>query len=87
MGVVKLGARETNNAAFWIVSGRLGLHIQVDELLLYCTDRGSFLPQVLQLCVHQLVIAAPAEDGEAVVQLRGHSNELPGVACDEETAD
>lgn len=69
------------------VSERLGIHVQVDQLLLDCPNGGRILSQILQLFVHKLVIVAAAEDGEAVVQLWGHPNEFPRVARDPETTD
>lgn len=66
---------------------RLGIHVQVDQLLLDRADGGGVLPQILQLLVHKLAVAAAAEDGEAVLELRGHLDELLGGARDAEAAD
>lgn len=58
----------------------LGLHIQVDELLLDCFDWCCLLSSLLQLCVHQLVVVASTQNGATVIQLRRHFNEFAGVA-------
>lgn len=70
-----------------VLAERLGIHLQVDQLLLDSPDGGGVLSQILQLFVHELVIVVAVEDREAVVELRGHFDELSGVACDAETTD
>jgi len=41
-----------------ILSERLGLYVQVDELLFNCANWGGLLPPLLQLLVHQLAVVA-----------------------------
>lgn len=48
---------------------RVGLHFQMDELLLDSADWGRILPQILQLFVHKLAIVFIAKDRQAVVEL------------------
>lgn len=65
----------------------LGLHIQVDKLLLDCFDWCCLLSSVLQLRVHQLAVVASAENGATIIQLRRHFDEFAGVARNAKTTD
>lgn len=59
----------------------------MDKLLFHCADGSGILSSLLQLRVHALAVETVAEDRAAVVQLRGHSDEFAGVACDAKTTD
>lgn len=66
--------------SFFILVERLGIHIEVDQLLFDSADRRRFLPSLLQLCVHELVATATPKDCSAVFQLRRHPHESARVA-------
>lgn len=63
------------------IAERLGLHIEVDELLFNCINGCCILSSILQLCVYELVTIAAAKNRATIIQLRRYSHELFDIAC------
>ena len=70
----------------FVITGFLGLHIQMDKWLFNSSDWSSFLSSILQFPVHALVESSPAQNSWAITELWGHPHELPGVTCHKTTS-